>query len=186
LAKYPNDPRTLFYLANSWRDAGNKEKALKYYHKRAVVKGGWDQERYVSLYNILQLESNFETKLETAWKAYELDPRRLEVQLLMMREGLRYRKKLHQIYAMAVATTNREALNDFLFTDPDIYNWRYDDILTIMAFTCMHYKEAVVFGERALAKAPESEKPRIEATLKSVKAQISAADAALNNAEQPH
>jgi len=172
LAKYPNDPRTLFYLANSWRDAGVKDKALKYYKKRADLKNGWDQEKYISLFNIIQFESNFETKLETAWKAYELDPRRLDVQFIMMAEGIRQRKKLHQIYAMAIATTNRAPLRDFLFVDTDLYAWKYDELLMVLAFTCKHYDEAVIAGERALKNAPEREHTRIKMTLDSVKAQI--------------
>ena len=172
LAKYPNDPRTLFYLANSWRDAGVPDKALKYYKKRADLKNGWDQEKYLSLYYIAQLESNFDTKLENAWKAYELDPRRLEVQYIMMLEGIKQRKKLHQIYALAIATTNRAPLRDFLFVDTELYGWKYDELLSVVAFTCKHYEEAVVVGERALANAPEREKKRIEITLNSIKAQL--------------
>lgn len=172
LAKYPNDPRTLFYLANSWRDAGVNDKALKYYKKRADLKNGWDQEKYMSMFHIIQLESNFETKLETAWKAYELDPRRLDVQFLMMAEGIKQRKKLHQIYAMAIATTNRTPQRGFLFIDTDLYGWKYDELLMVLAFTCKHYEEAVVVGERALKNAPEREQTRIKMTLDSVKAQI--------------
>jgi len=41
--------RYTFYLAQSWRDAGEKEKALAYYLKRPGL-GFWDEETYVSLY----------------------------------------------------------------------------------------------------------------------------------------
>ena len=172
LAKMPNDPRTLFYLANSWRDAGNKEKALKYYRKRVDVKGGWDQEKYVSYVNMIAIETNFETKLELAWKAYEMEPRRLDVPFYMMKEALHTKKKLHQIYAMASSITNREVLSEFLFVDSAIYDYQFDDCLAIVAFTCVHYPEALAYADRALNRAPESEKPRINALISFMKAQV--------------
>ncbi|MBV8399509.1 MAG: hypothetical protein JOZ17_12325, partial [Acetobacteraceae bacterium] len=40
--------RYTFYLAQSYRDCGEKEKALENYLKRADL-GYWDQEIYISL-----------------------------------------------------------------------------------------------------------------------------------------
>lgn len=42
------DPRSVFYRAQSWLCADEKEKALEDYRKRARMKGGFDQEAYVS------------------------------------------------------------------------------------------------------------------------------------------
>lgn len=43
LKKEPNNTRYAFYLAESYRDAGEKGKALEWYQKR-VNMGGWDEE----------------------------------------------------------------------------------------------------------------------------------------------
>src|SRR5271170_6187086 len=49
--------RYTFYLAQSYRDCGEKEKALENYVARAEL-GFWDQERFVSLYRVAQLKAD--------------------------------------------------------------------------------------------------------------------------------
>ena len=51
LEKEPNNDRYVFYLAQSYRDDGNTEKAIEYYKKR-VEMGGWVEEVYFSAYQI--------------------------------------------------------------------------------------------------------------------------------------
>lgn len=43
----PCNVRYMFYLAESYRDAGDKEKALEWYHKR-IEAGGWEEEIFCS------------------------------------------------------------------------------------------------------------------------------------------
>ncbi len=51
--------RYTFYLAQSWRDCGEKERALAAYLDRAG-QGFWDEEIYVSLYQAAQLTEQLE------------------------------------------------------------------------------------------------------------------------------
>ena len=51
----PNNTRYMFYLAQSYRDAGDFELALRYYKKR-VEMGGWSEEIWYSLYQIAQFK----------------------------------------------------------------------------------------------------------------------------------
>jgi glycosyltransferase involved in cell wall biosynthesis len=51
LQKEPNNTRYMFYLAQSYRDAGNPEKAIEWYKKR-VAAGGWEEEAWFALYQI--------------------------------------------------------------------------------------------------------------------------------------
>ena len=46
--------RTLFYLAQSYRDSQNKEQAIKYYKQRAVLPNSWVEEQYVSYLNLIR------------------------------------------------------------------------------------------------------------------------------------
>lgn len=48
LVDEPNNTRYLYYLAQSYRDAGCHELALKAYEKR-IQAGGWDQETYIAM-----------------------------------------------------------------------------------------------------------------------------------------
>ena len=59
-AKNPNDARTVFYLAQSYKDAGDPEKAIQFYELRAQM-GGWDEEVYISLLRIAQLKAHRRT-----------------------------------------------------------------------------------------------------------------------------
>ncbi len=52
----PDDSRYVFYLAQSYRDAGEPELAIRQYRRRAVM-GGWRDEVWFSLYWIAQLEA---------------------------------------------------------------------------------------------------------------------------------
>jgi len=45
----PNNARYWFYLASSYKDAGDNEKAAEAYRQRALM-GGWDEEVWYSLY----------------------------------------------------------------------------------------------------------------------------------------
>ena len=51
LKENPNDPRTIFYIAQSYKDADMYDESIKWYKKRQTL-NGWLQEKYVSCYNI--------------------------------------------------------------------------------------------------------------------------------------
>lgn len=51
-----NDPRSVFYLAQSYRDALENEKAIEWYGKRAAMTTGFFEERYVSQLQIGKLK----------------------------------------------------------------------------------------------------------------------------------
>jgi glycosyltransferase involved in cell wall biosynthesis len=50
----PSNPRTVFYLAQSYKDAGMPEEAITTYQLRAAM-GGWYEEVYISLLRVAQL-----------------------------------------------------------------------------------------------------------------------------------
>ena len=54
LKNEPDNARYAFYLAESYRDAGNKYKALEWYQKR-ISMGGWDEEIYWSMLQVSHL-----------------------------------------------------------------------------------------------------------------------------------
>lgn len=69
LKKDPTNTRNLFYLAQSYRDAGKPKLALKHYEKR-VAKGGWNQEVFWSLYQIALLQEELKMPEEVVTKSY--------------------------------------------------------------------------------------------------------------------
>ena len=77
----PSNSRYAFYLAQSYRDAGDVELALRWYRTRTAM-GGWPQEVWYSLYQIAMLEHRAEKPwpgvLEAYQRAYQFDPSRAE------------------------------------------------------------------------------------------------------------
>ncbi|MCJ2090759.1 glycosyltransferase [Methylobacterium sp. E-005] len=62
--------RYTFYLAQSYRDIGDYEKALKYYHKRAEF-GLWDEEVYISLLNAAYIMEAFDEPVDKTLAVYD-------------------------------------------------------------------------------------------------------------------
>ena len=58
----PGEPRYVFYLAQSYRDAGELELAIRSYERRAAM-GGWVEEVWYSLYQVAVLKE----RLERPW-----------------------------------------------------------------------------------------------------------------------
>src|SRR5262249_26271331 len=81
LAKDPNNTRNVFYLAQSYKDAQEYQKAFDNYAKRASM-GGWDQEVYWSLLQMAMLQESLgldeETIVKSYQKAYSSRPERAE------------------------------------------------------------------------------------------------------------
>lgn len=77
----PDDPRTVFYLAQSHYYLGNFAEALAYYQRRVALEG-WDEERWYAMYMTGRcrqaLGAAWEIALEDYKRAYEARPWRIE------------------------------------------------------------------------------------------------------------
>lgn len=165
LEKNPNDTRSLFYAAQSWRDANNKEKARYWYTKRADA-GGWAQEQYASVLNLMRLTDNIDEKFRLAWKALQICPQRLECSHDVLKATRGQAKWSHQ--ALALGELNRKlgltkVSPDWLFAEPSIYDFEFDDELGIHAYYMNRDDIAAPASFRALAKAPPAQQARIRA-----------------------
>lgn len=69
----PKSPRTVFYIAQSYRDAGERDKAISWYNIRAKM-NGWEEERWYAQYMAALLAEDREGLL----MAYEARPTRAE------------------------------------------------------------------------------------------------------------
>lgn len=80
LAEHPNDARTVFYLAQSYRDAGNIPAAIQYYRMRADM-NGWAEERWYARFRLgclLVEHVDFKQGAEELLRAYRERPSRIE------------------------------------------------------------------------------------------------------------
>ena len=155
------DPRTLFYCAQSYRDAGKKEESMYYYRKRLTVEG-WVQERYIALLNLIRLTSSEQEQIDFARKAIELDPTRLEAtHALLSKRRLAAKPFTQEVYAIGLTVSNRIPAATALFVEKDTYDWRFDDELSITAFWTSHYAEGYAAACRALMHCPPEQRERI-------------------------
>ena len=134
----PENTRSLFYLANSYKDSGNYPKALHFY-KRRIEKLGWSEERYVACTYAIQClaelaKPTFEV-LALALYAQKILPHRIEA----LYEALKYVRCVGNEEDQEIAyDLGQEYMNSIpqtgLFLDKSINEWKYFDELSILAY----------------------------------------------------
>jgi len=119
-------PRYLFYLANSFRDAGELDAALDAYRAR-VEAGGWSEEVFVSWLNIGRIHMFRGDPSEVVIDAFLRAADALPVRAESLCEGARCARlagrfaTAHLLASRAIAI---ERPRDSLFLEPDVYDWR--------------------------------------------------------------
>lgn len=168
LEKEPENARYAFYLAQSYRDSKQLEKAVEAYERRIAL-GGWDEELFYSAYQcgaILETLGDWPRALASYVKAYELRPARAES---LWACAVHYRVASAwgpaELFARAAAAIPQP--DDTLFVDNSVYRWRALDELAIAAYYVGKRAESRALNERLLAEGhvPESDRPRILANL---------------------
>lgn len=150
--------RALFYLAQSWRDAGVNDQAMRYYRMYIDGSGGWDMERYMAYVNVIQLTPNLDEKLQLAWRAVEVCPQRLEAPYSVLQAWRQAeRPPTQQLYALGAIVTNRVCESRFIFSNPATYTWMYDDEFAAVAFHTGHYQVSYEASMRLALNGPTSE-----------------------------
>ena len=140
LQEKPNNDRYTFYLANSYRDNGEREKAIETYKKRIEI-GGWFDEVWQSYYNIGRCYSwlGEPEKAISYWMlAYDYFPKRLEniYEIMNYYRNQSKHKLLYEFYCMAMRQledVDRSKI-DYLFLQNDIYDYKIDYEYTIAGY----------------------------------------------------
>jgi glycosyltransferase involved in cell wall biosynthesis len=166
LRKEPDNQRHRFYLAQSYRDAGDLEKALANYAARAA-QGGWEEEVYVTRLNIARLKERLDRGPAEVARAYQeahvCRPTRAEA-LVDLARYHRLRGEHPLAYLYARAATELEPCTDVLFVETDAQAWRALDERSIAAYWVGRFVESLELCERLLGEGrlPEGERVRVE------------------------
>jgi tetratricopeptide (TPR) repeat protein len=165
----PGDTRSAFYLAQSWRDAGELEKALAAYGRRAAM-GGWIEEVWCSLFEAARLVERLggddDAVTQAYLRAHEHRPQRAEAVFALARcLRKRDRPALAHVYASAAVVIDRPP--DTLFVDESVYTWRALHEYAIASYDVGQYRAAVAACERLLANPalPPDERDRVAVNL---------------------
>jgi glycosyltransferase involved in cell wall biosynthesis len=158
--------RYTFYLAQSYRDGGEKEKALENYLKRAEL-GYWNEEIYVSLFEAGSLMAGlgrpFDEAIATWERASKLVPGRAEA----LHAASRYcRDKNKYVQGTEIARRGIELKQPTgLFVQPWVYDYGILDEFAVNGYWAGAYRESLDATLRLLAsdKLPASMVQRIAA-----------------------
>lgn len=165
LVEEPGNTRYAFYLAQSYRDAGQLLKALEAYQRRAAM-GGWDEEIWYALLEVAKLSERLERPEDRVVQAYlnahQARPSRAEA-LCYLARYYRLRQQYTQAFRFAKEATAIPRPSDILFLDDSVYTWRALDEYSIAAYWIGQYALSKTLCERLLleGRAPKSERTRI-------------------------
>ena len=119
--------RYQFYLAQSYRDFGDAQKAIDSYRIRYEMPGGYQQERYVAAINLGQLLTNIAAPISeiflTYFQAREIDPFRSEA-YHRIAELARANNMWRLAFENAVRARDTATPPDRLFIDTSVASWR--------------------------------------------------------------
>ncbi len=176
LAADPTNARYVFYLAQSWRDAGELEKAREQYRARATM-GGWDEEVWYAKLEIAGLTARLgepQSAVVSAYlDAYEARPARAE-SLCYLARYLREAGRVVAGYPFARVAADTPRPIDRLFLDETVYAWRAKDELAVAGYWAGRHAEALALNEALLAGGalPPEERPRVADNLRFCKAKV--------------
>jgi glycosyltransferase involved in cell wall biosynthesis len=152
-----DDPRTIFYLAQSYRDIGDTASALGWYSRRATL-AGWDEERWYAGYQVARMRHLLGhpwPEVQAAYiDAYTARPTRLEPLYWLAkqhREAEQYAAGL--LFAAASGPNPAYPASDRLFIDRAIYRYLLPLEYGVCAFGCGRINEAATAFERVLEAA---------------------------------
>jgi len=168
--------RYQFYLAQSYRNCGENEKALQAYLKRAELGFGVD-EVFMSLCSAAKLQQAlgrpFDEVMATYLRAADVAPSRAEA-LHGASLYCRLRKQHTAGYEIAKRAGSFREAPDGLFVEPWIYEYGLLDEFAVNAYWAGAYSDSLDACERILRerKCPEAQRPRIEGNAGAARSQL--------------
>jgi hypothetical protein len=162
----PGDARSVFYLAQSYRDLGDFVNARKWYAVRAEM-GGWEEEVYFAMYRVAesmaQLGAPWPDVQDAYLRAWEFRPTRAEpLYAIAHRYRVDQRYRLGYLFGKPAAEIPFPE-QDILFVRGDIYAWHATDEQAVCASWIGKHAEAFTLWRRLLARPdiPDDDRQRI-------------------------
>lgn len=166
----PNNSRYVFYLAQSYMDSGNIEKAIENYRKR-IDMGGWYEEVYYSYLKIGDLLRALNKPFDEIEKAYidafNYCPHRAD-SLCRLAEICRFNNNFELAYKYAKQGSSIPYPDqDVLFVFKDIYDYKILDELSIASYYVGKYIESykILLKLTDISDLPRSYRKRIQGNI---------------------
>jgi len=137
--------RYVFYMAQSYRDAGMNERSVEAYERRVDL-GGWNEEIYISKYWVARQKQTMgkpdEEVIDAYLKAWEYRPNRLE-SLYHLIKFLGSKKRYALAFALSAIGMKTGPCSDILFVEDEIWKWRMPDEYSVLAYYNGNPEEAL-------------------------------------------
>ena len=170
----PTNTRYYFYLAQSYFDSFQFEKALEAYRKRSEL-GGWEEEIFFSIYRMaickVFLQHPWNEIYDMFMRSYEARPTRAEPLYQLARLcRMNDRPKAAYIYARMALEIPRPVMDD-LFVEEIPYSWGILDELGAVAHSVGKFHLGMQICHKLLCenKFPEEHRQRIQNNFNSYK-----------------
>lgn len=155
LEKDPNNSRYLFYLAESYKNAGNSALALEKYEERAAM-GGWNEEVFYALFQAGRMRELLNMPKEAIVasynRAFQYRNSRLEP-IYQLVHFYRMQNDFQKGYSIAKIGETIPLSNDLLFVQEWMYDYGLLLELSICAYWTGKYKECQEISLNLLKKA---------------------------------
>lgn len=169
LLESPNDPRTLFYLAQTRQSLGDYSGAIAAYRSR-IEAGGWEEEIFWSMYQIAEIYNklgDWSMALSGYLLAWDYRPARIEP-IVRASMGLRELGAHNTAFALLDrAKSTVDTSSERLFIERWMYDWAFDFEWAISAWWVGRKDEARAIWQELLLREdlPETYRTSIEANL---------------------
>jgi len=152
LAADPTNPRTVFYLAQTLRDLGERDAAIEMFARRVEL-GGWDEEVFYAQYQrgALVATDDFDAAVPILLDAWQRRPTRAEP-LYELAVGYRNRGAFHLAYEFAAIGARIPDPDDALFVHRDIHRYKLRFELAIAAYWIGCADEGLALNDALLAE----------------------------------
>lgn len=165
--RHPDDPRTVFYLAQSYFCYGDWENSRKWDERRAAM-GGWDEEVYYSSFRAAEAMANngepWPEVQDAYLRAWNLRPSRAEaLHALARHHRTAGRYALGHLFAERAASLPLP--NDVLFVNGSVHAWRALDEQAVCASWIGRPAEAFRISRLLMAHpdVPDDDRTRMSA-----------------------
>jgi glycosyltransferase involved in cell wall biosynthesis len=140
LEENPGNDRYTFYLANSYRDHGDKDLAIETYKKRIEL-GGWFEEVWHSYYNIgkcYKSKGDMVSAIYWWMEGYQFFPKRVEnlYEIITHYRQCGKNQLAYMFYTMALKQMLLNPKPDYLFLQSDVYEYKLDYEFSIIGYYC--------------------------------------------------
>lgn len=157
LSRDPGNQRATFYLAQTYRDLGEEERALELYRRRVEL-GGWDQEVFYAAYQAgaILARSRPDDALPLLIDAWQMRPTRAEPLYELARLS-RLAGRYQAAYAFAQQGLEIPYPDDILFVHRFVYEWGLLLEFATAAYWVNRLDQAAEANDRLLAdeRVPE-------------------------------